>query len=96
MKHKLSTYFLKILHKKKKKNNDINFKKKLHLRERGRRAETGKNAGSIAVDICQRIFWRNQTASKRSPDASITFLPSSSTKLLVESPQQPVVSNATS
>ena len=35
-----------------KKNNDIHFKIKLHLRERIRRAEAGKNAGSIAADNC--------------------------------------------
>ena len=31
----------------------MNFKKKLRLRERGRRAEAEKNAGSIAADHCQ-------------------------------------------
>ena len=45
--------------------------------------------------IAREIFWRNHTASKGFPDASITFLPNSSTKLLVEGLQQPVVSNAT-
>ena len=45
--------------------------------------------------LAREIFWRNHTASKGSPDASITFLSNSSTKLLVEGPQQPVVSNST-
>ena len=45
--------------------------------------------------IEREIFWSNHTVSKGSPDASITFLPNSSKKLLVEGPQQPVVSNAT-
>ena len=45
--------------------------------------------------IAREIFRRNHTASKESSDASITFLSNPSTKLLVEGPQQPVVSNAT-
>ena len=31
----------------------ISFSKKKQLRERGRRAETGKNAGSISTDNCK-------------------------------------------